>query len=238
MGASETVWISGYIGGAGLCDWQRWEKSWPSYSVDERTSGANPAELRRPAPRRPATPTPGDIRDYGMPLVYRDVRQRGLQERRRGLDLTQDVISAVASAPSRTFEYRPERGRFRDGSGPSCAGVGPVPARAIQLTRGRRWTSKGWRTSKKADYRGDLPSGTTPFNVGSLSRSTPSHPALLRADDLGAFERAWPEDRCGRQTAREPSNWIDSVDLAKSGPETPGKGSPGRSSRISPGSMP
>jgi RNA polymerase sigma-70 factor (ECF subfamily) len=46
------------------------------------------------------------------PLVYRFGRRRGLQDA-DAADLTQEVMGEVARA-IRSFEYQPERGRFRD----------------------------------------------------------------------------------------------------------------------------
>jgi RNA polymerase sigma-70 factor (ECF subfamily) len=46
------------------------------------------------------------------PLVHRYARRHGLQDA-DAADLAQDVMIQVARA-LRSFEYRPERGRFRD----------------------------------------------------------------------------------------------------------------------------
>ncbi|MBX7103760.1 MAG: sigma-70 family RNA polymerase sigma factor [Gemmataceae bacterium] len=50
--------------------------------------------------------------DLYRPLILRYARQRGLQEA-DAADVAQDVLVAVASA-IRSFDYQPERGRFRD----------------------------------------------------------------------------------------------------------------------------
>ena len=46
------------------------------------------------------------------PLIYRHCRRHGLQDA-DAADVTQEVLDQVVRS-IRTFEYRPERGRFRD----------------------------------------------------------------------------------------------------------------------------
>src|SRR5579872_1932049 len=46
------------------------------------------------------------------PLIYGYCRRKGLQES-DAADVTQEVLSEIAKA-ARGFEYRPERGRFRN----------------------------------------------------------------------------------------------------------------------------
>src|SRR5688500_7177705 len=50
--------------------------------------------------------------DTYAPLVYRHCRRQGLQEA-DAADVAQEVLTQVARSIG-TFEYRPERGRFRD----------------------------------------------------------------------------------------------------------------------------
>ncbi len=112
------------------------------------------------------------------PLVYRYVRQRGLQDA-DAADLTQDVMSAVARS-IRTFEYRPERGRFRDWLRTIAHGSWAGSCEGDPVDPRRRGTSRGWRTSKRPMI-GAMPSGMIRSTPGSSSRhSVASGPASSR----------------------------------------------------------
>ncbi len=147
------------------------------------------------------------------PLIYRYVRQRGLQDA-DAADLTQEVMGAVVRA-IRTFEYRPERGRFRDW-------LRTIARRRLaRFLRGRSCRPEMTRYIEDID---DLEVGEErsdadwddAFNarvlVTALARIRPRfQPMTWRA-----FECVWLEDRSAAETARELSIGIDSVYLAKS----------------------
>ena len=214
MAASEPVWISGNIGGAWLRDWQRYGTIAGRHIPLMRGIAVQtrPSLLARVRDVRDADAWQTFVTLYA-PLVYRYVRQRGLQDA-DAADLTQDVMSAVARS-IRTFEYRPERGRFRDW-------LRTIVRRQLgRFLRGRSSRPEetrdieGLEDLEEADDRGDAEWDDS-FNarvlVTALRRIRPCfEPMTWRA-----FERVWLEDRSAAETARELSIRIDSVYLAKS----------------------
>jgi RNA polymerase sigma-70 factor (ECF subfamily) len=144
---------------------------------------------------------------YG-PLVYRHGRRHGLQDA-DAADLTQEVLAQVARGIV-TFEYQPQRGRFRDWLGTvtrRCLGrfvakLGKLPATTEALDG---------IESPQADC-----GWTADFNArvleAALERVRPHfEPATWRI-----FELVWLGNRSAVATADELSVPIDSVYVAKS----------------------
>ncbi len=145
------------------------------------------------------------------PLVHRFGRRHGLQEA-DAADLTQDVLGEVCRV-MRRFEYRPERGRFRDW--------------LLVITRRRfvRFQKRRARNPEKLAGEGGLAGieddrleaeWNDAFHARvlrvALERIQPSfHPHTWRA-----FERVWLENRSAAETADEMSLGIDAVYTAKS----------------------
>jgi RNA polymerase sigma factor (sigma-70 family) len=161
--------------------------------------------------------------DIYAPLVYRFVRRRGLQDA-DAADLSQEVMGEVARS-IRAFEYRPDRGRFRDW-------FFLITRRRLARFFGRRSrrSEEHYQTEEleeavipapDADWAGALDNPPDPdwaeaFNNRILDA------ALVRIrpqfEDLTwlAFERVWLENRTAAETADELSMRIHSVYVAKS----------------------
>jgi RNA polymerase sigma-70 factor (ECF subfamily) len=149
---------------------------------------------------------------YG-PLVYGYCRRSGLQDC-DAADVTQEVMAQVARAV-RTFEYRPESGRFRDW-------LGAVTRHKISNYRraGRREAlgddgDVGEILGRTAA--GDVdPDWADAFNAqvlrAALARARPKfEPATWRA-----FELAWLENRPAAEASRTLGVPVEAVYLAKS----------------------
>jgi RNA polymerase sigma-70 factor (ECF subfamily) len=151
--------------------------------------------------------------DLYAPLVYRYCRRRGLQEA-DAADVSQEVLLQVARS-IRTFEYSPDRGRFRDWLG--------------TVTRGKlvRWREKRDRAvNATGDGSADaLAAAVAPeadtewadaFNGhvlrAALERIRPHfEPATWRA-----FELEWLGNRPAAEVARELGMAVTAVYVAKS----------------------
>jgi RNA polymerase sigma factor (sigma-70 family) len=147
------------------------------------------------------------------PIVYRYACRRGLQDA-DAADLTQEVMGKVARA-IRTFEYCPERGRFRDwlltiarqrvAQFHECRARSPEQllssVEMAQLVQGAARPDADW---------------TDDFNAQvlevALDRARPHfEPMTWRA-----FERVWLENRSAAETAVDLSQQIEFVYYAKS----------------------
>ena len=152
------------------------------------------------------------LRTY-TPLVYRYCRRRGLQDS-DAADVAQEVMAQVARS-ARGFDYRPERGRFRDW-------LGRIAHQKLALHH--RLNRRAARGAGGADP--DLPALEAAEDPGpewgeefnaqvlraALERARPHfEPATWRA-----FERTWFEDRPAAVVARELDLPIAAVYLAKS----------------------
>jgi RNA polymerase sigma factor (sigma-70 family) len=149
---------------------------------------------------------------YG-PIVYRYACRRGLQDA-DAADLSQEVMGKVARA-IRTFEYRPERGRFRDWL------LTIVRQRVAQFHESRARSPEqllSYFELEKLDEGTERPDAdwTDDFNAQVLEV------ALLRARPhfepitWRAFERVWLENRSAAETALDLSQQIGFVYYAKS----------------------
>ena len=147
------------------------------------------------------------------PLVYRYVRHRGLQDA-DAADLTQEVLGEVVRA-IRSFDYRPERGRFRDW-------LRTIARRRLaRFLQGRSCRPEETRDTEALEDLEAVEEGggvdwDESFNarvlVTALGRIRPCfEPMTWRA-----FERVWLENRSAAETARELSIRIDRVYVAKS----------------------
>jgi RNA polymerase sigma-70 factor (ECF subfamily) len=145
------------------------------------------------------------------PLVYGYARRHGLQDA-DAADLTQETMSEVARS-MRSFEYHPEKGRFRDW------------LRTIARRRLLRFDHRKRRlTEHSCD--GDAIEGIAGQDVdedwdgafssqvlqAGLERAKPHfEPTTWRA-----FERVWLDGQTPAETAQELAMGITSVYLAKS----------------------
>jgi RNA polymerase sigma-70 factor (ECF subfamily) len=149
-----------------------------------------------------------------VPLIYRFCRARGLQDS-DAADVSQEVLVRVVK-DIRSFDYRPEKGRFRDWLG------------AITRARMARFFKKSLRrreeTGRDDDgYGGDEPQSPAvsalwddEFNSHvlrmALDRARPHfEPATWRL-----FERAWIEHHAAADVAAELGVPIQAVYVAKS----------------------
>ncbi len=147
------------------------------------------------------------------PVVYRYARRRGLQDA-DAADLTQEVMGKVARA-IRTFEYRPERGRFRDWlltiARQQVAHFHACRARAPeQLLSSIELEQLGQGTERPdADWTDD-------FNAQVLEMALDRARPHFEPMTWRAFERVWLENRSAAETALDLSQQIEFVYYAKS----------------------
>jgi RNA polymerase sigma-70 factor (ECF subfamily) len=147
-------------------------------------------------------------------LIYSYCRRQGLQEA-DAADISQDVLLQAARS-LRTFEYRPERGRFRDW-------LGTVTRHRIARFLRRQQhqvRAVGGPESDELLERAVTPEAdaewTAEFNAQvlrvALERVRPQvEPATWRA-----FQCVWLEHRPAVETARETGLPVDGVYAAKS----------------------
>jgi RNA polymerase sigma-70 factor (ECF subfamily) len=149
--------------------------------------------------------------DVYAPLFYRWCRRRGLQD----ADVTQEVLAQVVRS-IRTFEYQPERGRFRDWLGTVARG------KLVRWYEKRRPEVSGTATTDTFDPLagaggpGVEAEWAAEFHAcvlqAALRRIRPSfEPSTWRA-----FELTWLENRPAADTAREAGLPIGAVYVAKS----------------------
>jgi RNA polymerase sigma factor (sigma-70 family) len=147
------------------------------------------------------------------PVVYRYACRQGLQDA-DAADLSQEVMGKVARA-IRTFEYRPERGRFRDWlltiTRQRLAQFHECRARSPeQLLSSVELEQLGQGTERPDDV------WTDDFNAQvlkvAMDRARPHFEPLT----WRAFERVWLEDRSAAETADELAQQIEFVYYAKS----------------------
>jgi RNA polymerase sigma factor (sigma-70 family) len=147
------------------------------------------------------------------PLVYRYCRRRGVQDA-DAEDVTQEVMAQVAHSV-RSFDYRPDRGRFRDWLGavthsklanrlrsdrraPRAAGGGPddAPEPADAADPGPEWAEE--------------------FHAQGLRVALERARAGFEPTTWRAFERVWIVDRPAAEVAGELGMTLVAVYLAKS----------------------
>jgi RNA polymerase sigma factor (sigma-70 family) len=148
--------------------------------------------------------------DTYVPLIYGYARRVGLQDA-DAADISQEVLSEVARC-IRSFEYQPDRGRFRDW-------LGTLVRRKVSrfLKKKAREPSAAAAGQAFEPEPGPADAGwTDAFNArilaAALDRARPHfEPATWRA-----FERVWLEDRRAGDVAAELELPIEKVYTAKS----------------------
>jgi RNA polymerase sigma-70 factor (ECF subfamily) len=147
------------------------------------------------------------------PLVYRAARRQGLQDA-DAADLTQEVMGEVARA-IRSFEYRPERGRFRDWlrtiTRRRLARFLRLRARCVE----QPWAGEALERVEGLDDRPDADWNES-FNAQVLRTALRRIRPCFEPMTWRAFERVWLENRSAAETAGELSLRIDLVYIAKS----------------------
>jgi RNA polymerase sigma-70 factor (ECF subfamily) len=148
------------------------------------------------------------------PLVYAYCQRQGLQDA-DAADVCQEVLAEVVRA-MRTFEYRPERGRFRDWFG-TVARHG--------LSRFRRRQARGPRGAggdgalaglDQAEAAAADTEWTAAFNTRVLQVAMERVRPEFQPTTWTVFERVWLEDRPPAEAAREAELPVEAVYAAKS----------------------
>jgi RNA polymerase sigma-70 factor (ECF subfamily) len=148
------------------------------------------------------------------PLIYSYCRNRGVQDA-DAADIAQEVLTQVAQS-MRTFEYRPERGRFRDWLG------------TVTRNKMARFLRKQERAPRAAGGDAaleDLSQAVAPekdsewsaeFNAQVLRVSLERIRSQFEPDTWRAFERVWQDNQPALATAQELNLSIGKVYAAKS----------------------
>jgi RNA polymerase sigma-70 factor (ECF subfamily) len=148
------------------------------------------------------------------PMVYRYARRRGLQDA-DAADLTQEVLAEVARC-IRSFEYRPEVGRFRDWLG--------------TLTRRKLGRQLGRKARQGVEHLVDLdsehpgcaaasqpdPEWDVAFAQGVWNAAIEQSRGRFEPLTWRAFERVWVDGLSAAETAAELGLPIEKVYVAKS----------------------
>jgi RNA polymerase sigma-70 factor (ECF subfamily) len=137
------------------------------------------------------------------PLVYRFVRKRGLQAADAD-DLTQEVMEQVARS-IRTFQYDPERGRFRDW-------LYRITRRQLTLRAGDVVPADPW------DVEDVQPDSTwnEEFNARILEVALENTRVPFERATWRAFEMTWIQNRPPAEAAAELEMPVPTVYKAKS----------------------
>lgn len=152
--------------------------------------------------------------DIYAPLIYRYCRSKGLQDA-DAADVGQEVLAGVAHA-IRRFEYRPERGRFRDWLG---AVTRNKLADHVQI-RDRPGRGTGGPDSDRTfDFLQTTeadPQWATEFSAHILHVALERIRPRFEPTTWRAFETVWARGVSPLDVAREMEMPIDRVYLAKS----------------------
>jgi len=147
------------------------------------------------------------------PLIYRYCRHYGLQDA-DAADVSQEVLVQVARS-IRTFEYQPERGRFRDWLGTVVRGkVVRWRENCAREVRGKGGDSEMVpvpTVAPQADTE-----WTAQFNAHILRVALERIRSNFEPATWGAFERVWLENRSPDDVARELAIPVAAVYVAKS----------------------
>jgi RNA polymerase sigma factor (sigma-70 family) len=145
------------------------------------------------------------------PLIYRYCRSRRLQEA-DAEDVAQEVLAQVARS-IRTFEYQPERGRFRDWLGTVTRNrITRVHTRAAHGP-GQTSLDHPLDTLIAPEAEGEW---TDEFNARLLEVALDRIRPHFEAANWRAFERTWLENAPATDVAVELGLPIDAVYTAKS----------------------
>lgn len=145
------------------------------------------------------------------PLVYRYGRRRALQDA-DAADLTQEVMGEVAR-DIRSFNYQPERGRFRDWL------LTIARRRLIRLQSRRARQPLASLESEPPEPAGDDvpdPDWNEAFNARVLRVALQRIRPHFEESSWRAFERVWLEHCPSAEVADELSMSIEAVYMAKS----------------------
>jgi RNA polymerase sigma-70 factor (ECF subfamily) len=149
------------------------------------------------------------VRTYA-PLVYRYCRKQGAQDADAG-DVAQEVLADIARS-MQTFEYRPERGRFRDWLRTvTRRHLGRFFERQGRAVRGLGGESEGPEDLAAADA-----GWADEFNAQVLAAALEQAKPGFEPETWAAFERVWLHDRSALEAAAELGLPIDKVYTAKS----------------------
>ena len=155
----------------------------------------------------------GTFVEVYAPLLYRYCLRRGLQSS-DAADVAQDVLLQVARSV-RTFEYRPEVGRFRDWLGAVANNKITDHLRAGRRTRqgGAGQTPDFEQAAAAAD---PGPSWSEEFHAHVLRTAIERIRPRFEPGTWRVFEAAWMEGRTADEVARALGVPLDSVYVAKS----------------------
>jgi RNA polymerase sigma-70 factor (ECF subfamily) len=146
--------------------------------------------------------------------VYRHCRRRGLQDA-DAADVTQEVLVQVARS-IRTFEYRPERGRFRDWLG----AVTRQKVRGWHQKRSRDIAATGGAAPNTALEHLPAPEAdtewTADFNAQVLQVALERIRPHFAVATWQAFEKVWLDDQPAAEAARALNQPIETIYVAKS----------------------
>lgn len=147
--------------------------------------------------------------DIYAPLIYRWCRRHGPQDA-DAADLTQDVLAEVVRC-IRSFEYQPQRGRFRDW-------LGTVTRRRLGrfFERSGRATAGGDALAQCSAAAPPDAEWTAEFNAHILRIALDRIRPHFEAATWRAFELAWIENRSALETADVLGLPIEKVYVAKS----------------------
>jgi RNA polymerase sigma-70 factor (ECF subfamily) len=152
--------------------------------------------------------------DLYAPLIFRYCRRQGLQEA-DAADVGQEVLAQVARS-IRTFEYRPEQGRFRDW-------LGAVTRSRLSRAVGRRGPqARGTAGDDAPDWLSEMgtaaadPEWTSAFNNHVLQAALAQARPHFEEATWRAFELVWLHDRSAAAAADELGVPIAAVYVAKS----------------------
>ena len=144
------------------------------------------------------------------PVVFNYSRRRGLQDA-DATDLTQEVMKEVMKS-IRSFDYQPEKGRFRDWFGT-----------VVRRELGRFWErQKRAGKSTAAESMAEIPAGREDTAWNEEAHAQILRVALLRirpnfeAVTWQAFTLVWLENRPAAETATRLGVPIETVYVAKS----------------------
>jgi RNA polymerase sigma-70 factor (ECF subfamily) len=145
------------------------------------------------------------------PLIYRFGRRWGLQDA-DAADLTQEVLGEVMSG-IRSFEYRPERGRFRDWL---LLITRRRLARIVGLKARLPKPGLGSGIPDPVDESSPNPEWDEAFNERVLRVALRRIRPHFSSASWRAFERVWMEHRPATEAADELSMSVEAVYMAKS----------------------
>jgi RNA polymerase sigma-70 factor (ECF subfamily) len=145
------------------------------------------------------------------PLVFRYCRRHGLQHADAD-DVTQEVLAAVARA-IRSFDYQPQRGRFRDW-------LGAVTRSRLARFHARRGkevkADPGDAPLEQVAGPADDPEWAEQFNARVLESALERIRPHFEAPTWQAFEGSWLRDRPAADVAAELAMPVAKVYVARS----------------------